>query len=391
MKPEELEVGLRPGRAAVVFLGARLLLIASLPLEGLRGYGDALHFYRLAGLGTPYVDLWVEFPPLFPFLSRGVYLLAGGREPTYLYGLTVLLSLVQAASVYLFGRLLEGRSGVRSAAAPLWLYSLVLIALPYGWWYFDPLVTFFTLLALVWMYQDLPMGAGLAAAGGVLTKGFPIVLLPVFLVRWPWRRALTALAAAVLPVLLVGAALLVTAPEMTRASLASQASKGSWETVWALMDGNFGTGNFGPEEERLDPASAYRPRGRPPRLPPWLTLPLFAAVGVWAMWRAYRGALEADRLLLFLWLLVLLWSPGWSPQWVLPLLPLLLLALPWPRGALMAGVLLAVAVLEWPVLLSRGRFDLLWAAVLLRTALLILAAGMALSRPVVSQPKEASA
>jgi len=31
-------------------------------------------------------------------------------------------------------------------------------------------------------------------------------------------------------------------------------------------------------------------------------------------------------------------------------------------------------ILEWPVLLSRGRFDLLWLTVMIRTAILILLA-----------------
>jgi hypothetical protein len=36
--------------------------------------------------------------------------------------------------------------------------------------------------------------------------------------------------------------------------------------------------------------------------------------------------------------------------------------------------LTGVAILEWPVLLSRGRFDLLWVTVVVRTTLLILLA-----------------
>ena len=38
------------------------------------------------------------------------------------------------------------------------------------------------------------------------------------------------------------------------------------------------------------------------------------------------------------------------------------------------AVLTAVAILEWPVLLSRGRFDLLWLTVILRTAVMVLLA-----------------
>jgi hypothetical protein len=72
--------------------------------------------------------------------------------------------------------------------------------------------------------------------------------------------------------------------------------------------------------------------------------------------------------------LLLLASPGWSPQWLAYLVPLVLLSLPQPRAALYVVALTAVVILEWPVLLSRGRFDLLWLTVTVRTALLILLA-----------------
>ena len=69
----------------------------------------------------------------------------------------------------------------------------------------------------------------------------------------------------------------------------------------------------------------------------------------------------------------MLWLPGYSPQWVLYLVPLILLALPFRMGVMMAVVLVLVNLLEWPVLLSRGVFDGLWLVVPVRfilTALL---------------------
>ncbi len=69
--------------------------------------------------------------------------------------------------------------------------------------------------------------------------------------------------------------------------------------------------------------------------------------------------------------LLFLASPGWSPQWLAYLVPVVLLCLPHPKGALYSIALTSVAILEWPVLLSRGRFDLLWVTVALRTIVLI--------------------
>ena len=69
-----------------------------------------------------------------------------------------------------------------------------------------------------------------------------------------------------------------------------------------------------------------------------------------------------------------LWSPGYSPQWTLYLLPIVLLCFEDFRSRLLALVLVFVNLLEWPILLSRGRFEFLDEIILLRTAIFILLA-----------------
>ena len=44
---------------------------------------------------------------------------------------------------------------------------------------------------------------------------------------------------------------------MTLPSLTAQFNKASYETVLALIDGNYTTGNFGPPQERLDLVAAF--------------------------------------------------------------------------------------------------------------------------------------
>src|SRR5690606_5748817 len=156
-------------------------------------------------------------------------------------------------------------------------------------------------------------------------------------------------------------------------SLGSQAGKGSWETVWALLDGNLGTGNFGPLAERFDPAAALQPQGNPPVVPPWLTLILAGLLGLGLYLRLPRGGpRSAAAFLGMAWCIFLLWSPGWSPQWVLYLLPLIMLVLPEKLGSLMAVTFVLVNLLEWPLLLSRSLNWGLWLTVPLRSLLLVL-------------------
>jgi len=147
------------------------------------------------------------------------------------------------------------------------------------------------------------------------------------------------------------------------------------ETVWALLDGNLRTGNFGPRDERCDPAAAELAQGNPPFLNPWLRLAIFGALGLFLFLRARLDS--PRRALAFAGLtstIFFLWSPGWSVQWVLYLLPLILLTLPQRMALLLGAAHLFINLLEWPVLLSRGLFDTLPLTILLRAFLLLLLA-----------------
>jgi len=355
-----------------LFLFCRLILLVTLPLEGLRGFGDLLHFYRLAGMGLPMIDYWVEFPPVFPYLSMVLFSFAGGKEHIYDYLLVILLSLAQAGGLAALIRLARGLNIESGAVQRItWVYFGVTLVLPYGWWYFDALGVLALLLGLVWLVEQKDVRAGIALATGVLVKFFPLMVLPMI---WRWssrRRAVLVTCIIVGITAVVYAGFLIRAPEMTLASLRSQGEKGSWETVWALVDGNFSTGNFGSEEERYDPATASLGRGNPSRLPAWLTLIPFAVLGLWLFWRSRlespRGAIAFLGLT---WCIFLLWSPGYSPQWVLYLLPLILVCLPVRTANLFTITLVVVNVLEWPVMLSRGYNWGLWLTILIRALLL---------------------
>ena len=355
----------------------RLLIYLTMPLDGLHGYGDFLHFYQLASLpGWPYFNYWSEFPPVFPFLSSVLFWLAGGQEHVYDYLLIFVLLLADVGSLYLFfeisQRLYGGdnRSLVRNLA-----YFVFLLSLAYSWWYFDPLAVFAMLLGVYLLLEDKRFLSGLAFGLGLLIKFFPALGLIVAWRTLSWKKALWMTGLALGVGVLVYGGLWLASPRFTLASLQSQGSKGSWETVWALVDGNFITGLFGPEVERLNPSMAGVSRGNPPRLPAWITMIVLGGIGLWGFFKARQ---DDDRqkmaLLGWCWSLFLLWSPGWSPQWVLYLLPLILLVLPERRVFLVALLLVLINLVEWPLLLSRGLFWTLYLTIPIRTLLLALLA-----------------
>lgn len=360
----------------LAFLCARFGSLLAMPLEGLRGYGDFPHYFNVASLsGWPFLDYWMEYPPLFPFLTALLFRLAGGQEHVFDYLLFFVLSLADAGNLYLFARLAFRLHERQWALLRTGAYLVILLTLAYSWWYFDSLVVFCMLLAASLLFEKKSQHTGAVVGLGILTKFFPGFTLIAAWRRFPVKQLVRLAAFSLLPVIVVWGLLFIVSPDFTAASLTSQGSKGSWETVWALLDGNIRTGSFGSIIERLDPQAAGQLVGQPALISPWITLVAFAGLGLWGLLKARPTRdIHSLALLGFGWCLFLLWSPGWSPQWVLYLLPLVLLVMDERQALLFALMFILVNLLEWPVLLSRGYFWALGGTVLLRMILLLLMA-----------------
>lgn len=375
IKDVSFEKTLQGARISLLFLAARLIMVVSIPLEGLKSYGDFWNFYQLAAMGRPFLDLWVEFPPFFPVLSRGIYLMVGGREHSFVYALIVIFSIIQAANIYIFQKIASTVYPEHELVNRTLIYAFFIIGLFYSWAYFDSLAVFCLLLGLYLLAIKNAKAAGLVIGIGGTIKWFPILILPA---AWKWLGAKKALTVVIISILVLGLAwglLFGISPEFTKASFLAQGAKGSWETVWALIDGNLTTGNFNPEINRMIAASASIPTGNPPVIPVWLSLLIMGGMGLLVFWKAaVDSALKLVGFSGFTMIMFFLWSPGYSPQWTLYLLPLVILCFENNRSRLMALVLVLVNLLEWPILLSRGWVQFLDEIILLRTAIFILLA-----------------
>jgi len=341
----------RYGLIAVLFVALRLMVLVTFPADNLTLYGDYVYYYELAAYSDqgylPFVHYWSEYPPVFPFLSVGVYQLArlaGGGYHVYVGLMGLLMLSFSTGSLALFLRLAQKLRGDGDAERRGWVYSVLFVPIIFTWWTFDALTVFSLLLALELLLSGRERWSAAAMGVGVLIKLVPMLVFPAVVRTRPWRRwllygliAAVVVAAVALPLLLIGGDVALT-------SFRSPAGRSSWQTVWALLDGNLCTGLLGAPADHFDLAMATAPSGNPARLP------------------------EGIRLLVF----GLLWSKGWSPQWQTLLFPLVLLALPLRRGVLFILVLSFVNLAEWPVLLSRGLNQWLYLTVPLRTGLFVL-------------------
>jgi hypothetical protein len=272
--------------------------------------------------------------------------------------------------------------GGGTGMALAWIYAVTLAPLVLIWWNFEPMVAFFMLWAIAtWLERKDIRSAVIAGVGGLI-KFTPLLLLGAVWRFAEMRRALRFSLISLGIFVLVYAILFAQNSAMTLPSLTAQFSKASYQTVWALIDGNYRTGNFGPPHERLDPTNASKLVGNPSVVPGIVRLAAAALIGAFVFWRTRRFddrglvAFVAITLLIFF-----IQAQGWSPQWLAQIIPLILLCFPTRDGATAVVLISLVTFAEYPFLFIRtgdtggeitGNLVLPFVAlVLARTAILV--------------------
>ena len=290
----------------VVFVSTRLLTIVLLRPGGFFGdWSDYYYFKEMAELSNqgyfPYVHYWVEYPPAFPWLLVGAYrlslLLPVWKHPLLWFQLILsgVLLLSDVGNLWLIRRIgarLWGESGGLQCS---WLYAGLFLPLYALSTWFDTLSVFWLLLGLELLLLRRPLLAGLSCGCGIAVKLYPVLLAPVAVRATRgiggWVRF--AAAAAVVPIA-VSLPFYLLSPTMLLASLRGLLNRRPWESIWALLDGYYGTGGVPALQDRLlYPDSALWQT--PSRLP-WTAISLvFAAIYAVIWWWAGRPRPASDR------------------------------------------------------------------------------------------------
>ncbi|MBZ0300510.1 MAG: hypothetical protein K8J31_12245 [Anaerolineae bacterium] len=351
----------------VLFIALRvLLLLAYQPFlidgseHGVGVQGDRAYHYALSELSAqgqlPFRDWWSEFPPVWYFLTTAVYQLQGANANYS--GWSMLLGLLMVGfdtgNLILIRKIGTRLHGAGTGMSLAWIYAVLGAPLIFLWWNFETLVTFWLLLGLWWLLQAQPTRSAVAAAIGALTKFTPALLFGAAFRFRDLPVALRYVGVSVGIFVLAYIPLLAQNAAMTLPSLTAQFSKSSYETVWALLDGNYRTGNFGDLASHFDPAQASVPTGNPARVPGFLRLGIAAAVGLFVYARTRR--FDDRGLVAFVGLTLLIFflqAQGWSPQWLVQIIPLVLLAFPSRNGLYVIVLLSLVTFAEYPFLFIR--------------------------------------
>ncbi|MCG3211119.1 MAG: hypothetical protein FOGNACKC_04756 [Anaerolineae bacterium] len=379
----------------VVFRVLALFLLR--PGGFIRDWSDFDTYFGIAALSDyglhPFFNFWLEWPPLIPWLAVGAYRLSlllppWSDDPRLWFVLLMggVFLLFEVGNFFLLSRLARRLyPNPETTGRVLWLYALLFAPIYSMLGFFDGVALFFMLLALDWLLAENRSLSAVAVGVGIVVKIIPVITLPIAARRLWYQHQKDNREAAIevglyavicgLAVFVLLAPFLFWGSEWVLASFRSMAGRSSWETVWALLEGYYGFGVV--LGDRLNPAETG-----------------FAAHQSWLPWWGITAAFALGYLLLFLRQadysqsrnvlafggltvsLFLLYNKGYSPQFLVYLLPFMVLLMPNARGVIYALVLTGLNVLEQPVyfVLLPHETWLLVVVVLARTLLLALLA-----------------
>jgi hypothetical protein len=421
----------------ILFVAFRVMTLLAFRPGGLvLDYSD-YYWYRDVSQLTrqgywPYVSLWSPYPPLFPLLMIGLWqisiLLPPWTFPNLWFTLLLggALLIFEAGSLALIYAIAHRMYNREWALRSAWFYTALFVPIYtlVGW--FDGCPLFFVLLGLYLLVRGRPLWSALATGVGFMVKLVPLILLPIGAQisnikyqisndksqitnlkspdsAWHIKIPLVSRSFDIwhlifyfgifgLTVLAIGLPFYLLNPRMVWGSITMNSVREPWETVWALLEGkySYGTVPLDMRNTAWDPSTSTYVSPLP-----WLWITLaFGAIYLWAYTRPFdwKDPRNLTAFTGFTLILFMLYSKGYSPQWLGWTLAFVALLLPNLRGAFYAVIVSLANLMEgnvyftilpsehWLLFVTVGLRTLIW-VILGAEFMLILQPGW-LTRPV---------
>ncbi|MDM8520178.1 hypothetical protein QUF64_09030 [Anaerolineales bacterium HSG6] len=387
----------------LLFITFRGLTIAAFRPGGLVLDFSDFYWYRSFAELThqgyyPYDNLWTTYPPLFPLVMIALYQVSSLLPPwthpnlwftLLLGGFFLLFEVGNFILLYLFSLKIYGSPtkqigtfnlnpmpNLSSAMLrPCWIYAgfFVPVYTLTGWFESYPL--FFFLLSLYLLLENRPYLSAIFTGIGFMIKLIPLILLPVAvqrlsvnasgpviktplmltrLPRFPTYFRLPPLhplplinyvGLFLLTITLIGLPFYWLNPALFFGPQLITAAREPWETIWALIDGNYNYGIIPLDMRDL----AWTPTQAPPTRINWLYVTGIAALfyGLFYTRRIdWHNPRKLVAFVAFTNMLFMVWSKGYSPQWLGWPLYFIALLLPNWRGVMYAIILSVGNILE---------------------------------------------
>lgn len=389
----------------LLFVSFRMLaLVAFRPGGNILDFSDFL-WYRAYGELTrqgyfPYLNVWDGYPPLFSVVMLTLYRLSSQIPPwehanlwysLFLGGFFLLFETGNFILLYLLALQLYPGAGGPSATAIRtgWIYATLFVPVYTLTGWFESYPLFFFLLSLYLLLRQRPYLSAVFTGAGFMVKLLPILLLPVafqlisrlkkqftlngiqVVIPFDARRILIYLTVLAVIVILIALPFYRMNPALILSPQHMATARPAWETAWALIDGNYNYGTLPLDQRNM----AWTPGDRPATRIPWLPVTaLFGLVYVLFYTRPLNWTLPRVSLAFtgFTLCLFLLWSKGYSPQFLVWPLFFIALLLPNLRGVVYAVILSIANIIEanfFFIIFPEERW-LLATTILIRTFLL---------------------
>jgi len=431
----------------VSLVGLFLLLRLMMPFWFTPLYSEfsdfLFHFMRLSepsfigenvNPALPFIDYWLEYPPVFPWLALGVFKLQTlfwgfGPHAHMLFNalMSLLMGLADAVNlvfVYLLAKMIRGH---RFAMGASWAYGLLFFPLVLTASYFDSLVLMLVLISLYLMIKDKPLAGGILLGLGFMMKMIPAALVITgakyvgkkihdtisteeqgsepaprldlgakilsYFQRGRTPRDANKLLAFFFSSFLVVAVIAATFAMLNFNNFAAPfvllTKRPPWETLQAVVAGQTGFGHIGPTEKYLNENPGffhdipsehvpvirrkftdlprarqaqiasrfttnfdYMPDVRSPLQLPITVVVAFSLITALVWFPSRADALNMTGITAITLCLMFIAFRGWSPQFIIYILPFVLFLLPAGVNIVLAILLSAVNFLELPVWLA---------------------------------------
>ncbi len=304
------------------------------------------------------------------------------------------------------------KSKIQNALRSAWIYAALFVPVYTVTGWFESYPLFFFLLSLYLLLKNRPYLSAFFTGVGFMIKLIPLILMPVavqlfsrtryqlsiinyqlsiiklppenpqpatrnpqFAIPFDIPRTAIYVAIFVVTVVVIALPFYQMNPRLILGSQQITGARQPWETVWALIDGNYDYGVIPLDMRNLD----WTPGQAPPTRIPWLLVTGAAALLYgWFYTRAlnWQRAKTSLAFVGFTLCLFMLWSKGYSPQWLGWVLLFIALLLPNLRGVTYAVILSLANIIEanfYFIMFPEERW-LLAATVLIRTLLLVVLA-----------------
>jgi hypothetical protein len=370
----------------IVFLTFRLLLPfvfrnGSYFVEQAPDIGDYLRWGMLADSHLyPFINYWSEYPPLFAWSLIALYrlstLLPAPIDQRLWFSIVMQLAMVTADTgslllVYAIGRRTGSKARALRAAA-LFAASFIMAYAASGW--YESVPVFLLLLSLYLALSDRYALSMVFAGVGFVTKIVPLVVVPAAIKRVSQlrRQVLYVVEFGVVVGVLL-APFAATGFNHLVAFVRVTMNRPTWLSIWALFDGNYQFGATLPISDRFSSANVGQAGSS---VLPWPIIHLAFLVFFLFLftrrldWRAPRITVAFAGISVNL---LLLWSKGFSGQFVAYAVPFIVLLLPNVRGVLYLALLSVVWVAEWPLafqMLDGQEWFIAW-LIIIRTIVLV--------------------